>query len=139
MQPIDFLRALALGLVVLVGTLLASVLMVAFYAYVINPGHSQDVYNAAALWIAPWASHVFGPLLFFWGNYRGAVRKPQRNAIAFACASIVGYVILDMASVPLFGTTFATVLTLTFFLSLGGKTVGALLGAWLGGRARSRP
>ena len=139
MQPIDFLRALALGLVVLIGTLLGSVLMVAFYAYVINPGHPQAVYNAAAVWIAPWASHVLGPLLFLWGNYRGAVRKPQRNAMAFAGASIIGYVILDMASVPLFGTTFATVLTLTFFLSLGGKTAGALIGAWLGGKARRQP
>lgn len=37
-----------------------------------------------------------------------------------------------MGSVVLFGLTFSTVLTVTFFVSLSAKTAAALLGAWLG-------
>lgn len=139
MQPIDFLRAAAVGLCVFIGTILGSVLMVAVYAHLINPGHPQEFYNAAAQWIAPWSSHAVGPLLFFWLNYRGALRRPHRKAMAFAGACIACYVIIDMASVPLFGVSFSTVLTWTFLLSLCGKTAGALLGAWIGVRKRTPP
>jgi hypothetical protein len=138
MQPVDFLRAARLGIGVLLATLLASIPMVAVYAYVINPGQPQAVYDAAARWIAPWSSHIIGPLLFLWFNYRGAVRHPTRQAIPFALAGMVGYVIADLASVPVFGLTFASVLTGTFFRSLAVKTAAALLGAHLGAR-RSSP
>lgn len=134
MQPADFLRAALLGLGVLVGTLLASIPMVAVYAYFINPGQPQAVYDAAAQWIAPWSSHILGPLLFLWLNYRAASRNPRRPALVFALAGIVAYAVLDMASVVLFGLTFATALTVTFFVSLAAKTAGALLGAHLGRR-----
>lgn len=137
MQPIDFLRAALIGLGVLVGTLVASVPMVAFYAYVINPGQAQAVYDAAAQRIAPWSSHIVGPLLFLWWNYRGALRVPARRVTAFALAGIGFYFAFDMATVPLFGLTFSRVLTITFFLSLAAKASGALLGGMLG-QKRSR-
>jgi hypothetical protein len=138
MHPLDFLRAALVGVGVLVVTLLASIPMVAVYAHFINPGQPQAVYDAAALWIAPWSSHVIGPLLFLWWNYRGAVRRPERNAIAFAGASIVSFMIADVASVVPFGLTLSSALTGTFFLSLSVKTAGALLGARLG-MQRSSP
>lgn len=134
MQPLDFLRAALVGVGVLVATLVASVPMVAVYAHVIDPGHPQAVYDAAAQRIAPWSSHIFGPLLFLWWNYRGAVRWPRRDAMVFAWASLASYLIADMASVVIFGLTFSSVLTVTFFISLAAKTAGALLGARLGSR-----
>ena len=106
--------------------------MVAVYAYLINPGQAQSVYDAAAQHIAPWSSHVVGPLLFLWWNYRGAARVPTRPATVFALTSIVFYFLADMATVPLFRLSFSQVLTLTFFLSLASKTAGAVLGARLG-------
>lgn len=132
MQPVDYLRAALVGVGVLVVTLLASIPMVAVYAHFINPGQPQAVYDAAALRIAPWSSHVIGPLLFLWWNYRGAMRRPGRNAIAFAGASVVCFVLADVASVVPVGLTIASALTRTFFLSLCVKTAGALLGARLG-------
>lgn len=137
MQPVDYLRAALVGVGVLVGTLVASV--PAVYAHVINPGQPQPVYEAAAQWIAPWSSHIVGPLLFLWWNYRGAVRWPQRHSMAFAWAGIAGYLIADVASVVIFGLTFSAVLTVPFFVSLSAKTAGALLGARLGkGRSDSQ-
>lgn len=132
MQPTDFLRAALVGVGVLVGTLLASIPMVAVYAYLINPGQPPAVYDAAAQRIAPWSSHIVGPLLFLWWNYRGALRVPRRNATAFAISGIAAYFVADMISVPLFGLTFSSVLTVTFFVSLSVKSAGALLGARLG-------
>lgn len=134
MRPIDFLRAALIGVGVLVGTLIASVPMVAVYAYLINPGQAQAVYDAAAHRIAPWSSHIVGPLLFLWWNYRGSVRAPTRNATAFALIGIACYFVADMATVPMFRLTFSSVLTMTFFTSLAAKAAGALIGARLGQR-----
>jgi hypothetical protein len=135
MQPIDFLfRAAGVGVAVLVVTLAASFPMVAVYAHVINPGQPQAVYDAAALWIAPWSSHIVGPLVFLWWNHRGAVRRPQRPAFAFALAGIAWYLVFEMASLAVFALKPSDVLTVTFFISLAGKTAGALLGARWGQR-----
>jgi hypothetical protein len=135
MPPIDFMfRAALVGVGVLVVTLAASVPMVAVYAHVINPGQPQSVYDAAALWIAPWSSHIVGPLSFLWWNYRGALKRPNRPAIVFALAGIAWYVVADLSSVALFDLSLSTVLTPTFFISLAVKTTGALLGARYGQR-----
>lgn len=138
MKRIDLLRAAGIGFAVFIGTLLLSVPMVAFYSFVINPGHPQEFYNEAAKWIAPWSSHVFGPLIFLLLNYRGARKRPERNAMTFALATVLAYLLIDLASVPMFGIAFSTVLTGTFFISLAVKTAGALLGAALGQR-QQRP
>lgn len=134
MRPIDFARAAGVGFTVFVSTLLLSIPMVAFYSYVIEPGHPQQFYNDAAKWIAPWSSHVFGPLIFLWLNYRGARKHQERTATLFALATVCAYFIIDLASVPLFGISFATVLTTAFFASLAVKTAGALVGAAMGAR-----
>jgi hypothetical protein len=50
----DVFKAIGVAFLVLVITLAASYPMVAFYAYVIEPGHPQSFYTDAAQWIAPW-------------------------------------------------------------------------------------
>src|SRR5262245_54782042 len=95
MKPTDYLKAAGVGLLVLVLTMALSFPMVFVYATFIEPGHEQAFYNDAALWIAPWSSHVFGPVLFFLFNWLMARRRPQRNAMAFAAATIVLYLIID--------------------------------------------
>ncbi len=138
MNALDSLRALAVGVTVFLGTLLLSIPMVAFYAYVIEPGHPEEFYKAAAQWIAPWSSHIAGPILFFWLNLRGAVRRPHRNAVAFAGATIVGYLLVDLAAVPIFGLAWSTVITPTFVVSLAIKAAAAFAGATLGARRTAR-
>jgi len=134
MNTRDYGRSVLVGFAVFAGTLLLSIPMVAVYAYLINPGHPQEFYNRAATWIVPWSSHIGGPLLFFWLNHRGAVRNPQRNAVAFAWATIVSYLVIDLLSVPLFGLTLSGVVTMRFAASLAVKSAAALAGGILGSR-----
>jgi hypothetical protein len=64
MRAVDYLKALGVAVATLAITLAAGFPMVAFYAYFIEPGHPQEFYNEAAQWIAPWSSHILGPLAF---------------------------------------------------------------------------
>ena len=107
---------------------------VAFYAYLIEPGLPPEFYTAAAQWIAPWSSHLLGPLLFMTFNFYLARRRPGRHALPFAAASIVLYVIIDAGSLPLFGVPIVRFFSLPVMVSLCFKTAGALTGGWLGTR-----
>lgn len=138
MKPIDYLKAAGLGLAVMALTIAASFPMVFVYATFIEPGHPQAFYNESAKWIAPWSSHILGPILFFAFNYSLARRRPERNASAFAVATIGLYILID------FGMSLVFVPAIAFFrpavaLSLVAKLSGALAGAWLGKRARELP
>lgn len=138
MKAADLFKALAVAIAVLILTLAASFPMVAFYAFVIEPGHPQEFYNEAARWIAPWSSHVLGPLLFLLFNFWLAKRSPQRNATLFAAATIVLYTIVDLGTLPMMGLPIAAALTVPVGVSLLGKAAGAFLGAYWGSRVRVR-
>jgi len=137
MRVSDYAKALGVAVATLAITLAASFPMVAFYAYFIEPGHPQEFYNEAAQWIAPWSSHILGPLLFLAFNYWLASRSPERNATFFAAATIVFFVIVDWSMLPVMGIPIGAVLTVTLFVSLAGKAVGAFIGARLGAQRRS--
>ena len=77
MRPLDLLKAFGVAGATLAITLAASFPMVAFYAYFIEPGHPQEFYNDAALWIAPWSSYVLGPVVFF--AIRNAIRRSSQS------------------------------------------------------------
>jgi hypothetical protein len=139
MTPIDVLKAAGIGLAVLALTLALSYPMVALYAYFIEPGHPQTFYVEAAQSIAPWSSHVFGPILFFAFNYWLARRSPERNAMAFAAASIVAYIVIDWGLVLGMGLSLGVMLTTSVALSLCAKVLGAFAGAHLGGRRAAAP
>lgn len=134
MQLIDLLKALGVATAVLISTFAFAFPMVAFYAYVIEPGRPPEFYSQAAQWIAPWSSHVLGPLLFFGLNFRLARRRPERNAIAFALATVALYVVIDAGSLRLFGLSVWSFFQTPVLISLAFKAAGAILGAWLGVR-----
>lgn len=136
MKPTDYFKAAGVALAVLVLTVAASFPMVFVYATFVEPGHPQSFYNEAAKWIAPWSSHILGPILFVAFNYWLARRSPQRNAIAFATATILFYIVIDFGMMLAFVPPSA-LLNSTVALSLVGKVIGALLGAWLGSRRRA--
>ena len=62
---------------------------------------------------------------------RLARRRPERNAIAFALATILLYAVIDAGSLPLFGLDVWSFFQAPVLISLAFKTAGALLGAWL--------
>jgi hypothetical protein len=129
-KPIDYLKAAGVGVAVLALTLALSYPMVAFYAYFIEPGHPQQFYRDAAQWIAPWSSHVFGPILFFAFNYWLARRSPGRNAVAFAIASFAAYVVIDWGMALGMGLSLGVMLVPSVAVSLAAKLAGGLAGAY---------
>ncbi len=137
MKAADFAKALGLAIVTIIVTLVASIPMVAFYAFFVEPGHPQEYYDEAAQWIAPWSSHILGPLLFFGFNFWLARRSPGRHAMLFATATIVLYAVVDLGTLPMVGLPVSAAMTLPVALSFGAKAVGAFLGAYLGSRNRS--
>jgi hypothetical protein len=139
MRVIDFAKALGVAIAVLAITLAASFPMVALYAFFIEPGHPQEFYNEAALWIAPWSSHILGPLLFFAFNFWLARRSPGRNAMLFAAATIVLYAMVDLSTLPMMGLPVTAALTIPVGLSFAAKAVGAFLGAHFGARNQVQP
>ncbi len=137
MKAIDFIKALGVAIATLAITVAASFPMVAFYAFVIEPGHPQEFYNEAAQWIAPWSSHVLGPLVFLGFNYWFARRSSDRNAMLFAAATIALYAIVDLSTLPMMGLPISATFTLPVGLSFAVKVAGAFLGAYLGSQKRS--
>ena len=129
MKPIDFLKAAGVALLILIISVLIAILAVLFYSFFIHPGESKEFYDAAALRIAPWCSHIAGTALFFLASYYFARRNPARNAFLFALAVVVLYVIIDGATVAYKG-----IFNLQFGLSMLAKTLGALGGAYLAAR-----
>ena len=133
MQAIDFLKAFAAAIVLMILNLAASWVAVAIYAYMINPGHEDAFYHAAAQDIAPWSSVIAGFFLFFAAGYWFAKRKPERNGIAFGLAMAAGYAIVDASVLISMGVILA--MTGIFVLSMGTKAIAAVLGAIAAGKS----
>lgn len=123
------LKALGVAVLSLVITLAASFPMVAFYAYVIDPGHPPEFYNEAAQWIAPWSSHILGPVCFFALNYWISRQSSPRAAFNFAVATLVAYLVIEVIFVAALDQLLVGLLSLTMGLSFAAKAAGAILGA----------
>ncbi|MGI8979848.1 MAG: hypothetical protein ACR2FY_11540 [Pirellulaceae bacterium] len=134
MKPMDFAKAAGVAIVVLVLNVLIAVLVIVAYSIVIEPGHPKEYYDAAALRIAPWCSHIFGTALFFAAGYFFARRRPERNGLLFAVAFTVLYAIIDSATVGFVGA-----LSVEHGLSMLAKLLAALAGAFLATRKRAVP
>lgn len=135
MRALDFIKALGVAIAIIAITLAASFPMVAFYAFVVEPGHPPEFYDDAAQWIAPWSSHILGPLAFLAFNYSLALRSPERNAMLFAGATIALYAVVDLSLLPMMGLPISEAFTLPVAFSFAAKTTGAFLGAFLGARS----
>jgi hypothetical protein len=131
MKPIDFAKAVAVAVAILVLNVLIAIAVVLFYSIFIDPGHPHEYYNAAALRIAPWCSHIAGTALFFVAGYLMARRRPERSALLFAAVFTALYAIIDAATVGFVG-----VFGIEFALSMLAKLLAALAGAFLGSRTR---
>jgi hypothetical protein len=137
MNGLDLFKALGVAVATMITTLAASYPLVAFYAFFIEPGRPPEFYTQAAQWIAPWSSHVLGPLVFFGFNFQLAKRSPRRNATLFAAATLALYVIVDFGTLPMLGVPITAALNVPVGLSLAGKAAGAFIGAHFGARRRA--
>jgi hypothetical protein len=138
MKPIDYLKAAGVGLAVMAVTIAASFPAVFVYAAFDKAGpHDQAYFNHTATFVAPWCSYVGGPVLFFLLNWLLARRRPARNALLFAAASFVFYLVIDGGSTVLFSMSLMEFASVTVLISSLAKLAAALAGAWLGSRSRA--
>jgi hypothetical protein len=131
MQAMDFLKALGVAIGILILNVAISFVVVFAYSLLVEPGHDQAYYEAAAQWIAPWSSVAFGWLLFLIAAYVLS-RKPERNALAFALTAFAFYAAIDLAIIGAAGMLVA--IGPFIAMSLSSKLAGAIAGVWLAGR-----
>ena len=131
MGVVDFLKAAGTAIAILVVNVAISFGAVATYAVFIDPGRQAAYYEAAAQWIAPLSSVMFGWLLFFLA-IRILSNKPERNALFFALATFGFYAAIDVGIIAAAGElrSIAPIVA----VSLASKLVGALGGVWAAGR-----
>jgi hypothetical protein len=131
MRAIDFLKAFAVALGVMIVNVALSFGVVAVYSLWIEPGHDEAYYQAAALWIAPWSSIAFGWLLFLIATYVLS-RRSTRDALVFALSAFSIYAVLDLGILAAAGQVVAIAPIVA--VSLSSKLAGAIAGVWLAGR-----
>ncbi|MEO8314593.1 MAG: hypothetical protein ABI645_07330 [Pseudomonadota bacterium] len=136
MKKLDFAKAIGVAVLVFAVDMVVAFLAVFAYAQLIAPGRSRDFYDAAALNIAPWSSHLVGPLIFAAAAYVFA-RRPGRDARAFTATFCVAYAILSM-SVALSMQTLEAAWREGVILSMCVKFLGAAIGAGLATRSTMR-
>ncbi len=131
MGALEFLRAAGTAVGILVLNLAISFGAVAWYSVFGDPGHGAPYYEAAAQWIAPLSSIVFGWLLFLLAMLAMS-RKPARDALVFALTTFAVYAAIDLSVIGAMGGI--SVLAPTIALSLSSKLAGAVGGVWVAGR-----
>ena len=129
MKPSEVAKAFGTAVAILVLNVLIAIVAVVVYSVFIEPGHSREFYDAAALRIAPWCSHIAGTALFFGAGYVFGRHRPARRGLVFAAAVTFFYAIVDSASVG-FAGFFAT----EFALSIAAKLAASLAGTALAAR-----
>jgi hypothetical protein len=133
MKPIDYLKALGVGVGVLALNLLVTTLVITAYALLVEPGRPQEHYTAMAPQIGAWSGPLGGMVLMFLAGGFFARRRPLRNGVVFIAVAWGFYLALDAALGVAAGGS-AAILTLNFALSLGGALLAGLAGAMLSRR-----
>ncbi len=133
MKATHILKLIGAALLYLVINVGFSFLYIAFYSYVINPGHPPEFYQEYANVAAPYSSIFAGiPLMFLMCWWLSRKWTPE-----FARKSVVGiwviYVIIDLS--VLFASGMTSRLAVLASISLVTKLVAALLGARVGARS----
>ncbi|MEQ8963405.1 MAG: hypothetical protein RLP02_36795, partial [Coleofasciculus sp. C2-GNP5-27] len=90
----DLPKVLGVAITALVLTIAGSFLLVLFYAYLVEPGHEADFYIDALQRLAPWSSHIVGPMAFFASNYWLAKKSTGRITLAFAISTVIAYLLI---------------------------------------------
>lgn len=134
MKPIDFAKAAGVAIAVLILNVFFAILVVLVYRFAIEPGRPSEFYDAAALRIAPWCSHIAGTFLFFGAGYLFTRRRPERNGFLFALAFTVLYAVIDAATVGFWGAVSAE-----FGLSMLAKLAAGQAGVLLATRTTHTP
>jgi len=138
MKTGDYGRAAVVALLLVIANFAVGFVAVLVYSLAIEPGHDPAFYQRAAQSVVPWTVGFVAPLLFALAGYWSARRRPERNALRFAGAFWLAYVLIDaLAGVGMGQPT--AILSLAMGIPLIADLAGALAGAWLGSRRRAAP
>jgi hypothetical protein len=107
--------------------ILLSIIEVAIYSYLINPGHEDAFYRAHATESGPWISGIVGSLLMFFLTGRFTKIFSLRQ-LTYAIGLPVTYIIIDILIVLPFGIDWTE--HLPVFLSANGAKIIASLVAY---------
>lgn len=115
-----------LGVVLLLHiTLIAlSILEVAIYSYLINPGHDNDFYSAHAMESGPWVSVIFGSAFCFL-LVRRYMKRFSHDQLTYAIALPVVYIIIDLLLMVAAGASITSLVSV-YLLSNGIKLLASL-------------
>jgi hypothetical protein len=113
-----------------VAQVIAAVLWVAIYSYVLNPGQSMDVYEQHAQASGPWVSIIIGFPIFYFASRWIARSLPT------ALALFGVFLTLDLILILLMGGQSASaILWLMIVLSFATKLLACYLGGLHGSRS----
>ena len=113
-------------LLTMVALIILSVVEVAIYSYIINPGQATTVYDAHATTSAPWISGILGFIIFFL-VVRYWSKKKYTNLLMLALGYVVTYVVVDLIIFFAFSVDWSEYLSI-FLLANGAKLLGAMTG-----------
>lgn len=124
------LRIVGAALLAMFLNVLAFVLWMAIYGYLINPGHPEAFYQARAQEMGPYGSIVTGIPIFFLISY--LLTRKREVGFAFTAAFLFWllYAIVDVSILLLSGWGNVT-FTILVFVSMATKLCASLFGASL--------
>lgn len=93
-QKFFWLKLFGVVLLLHVVLVLMSIVEVAIYSYLINPGHEKEFYSKHAEQSGPWISAIFGTLLIFFLVKR-FIRRFSHQHLPYALALPIIYTISD--------------------------------------------
>ena len=124
-----------IALLVMVANILASVLYMVVYSYLIDPGHEKEYYDAHVQVAAPYCSIVAGiPLMFFAGWWAGGWWRGE-FAVRSTLVIWLTYAVLDVAIIWAAGA--GSSIGVLVAISLLTKLAAVYFGALFANRSRS--
>jgi len=127
MKKYTVLKLIGLSILTMITLVIISILEVALYSYVVNPGQEVGVYEAHADFSAPYISGIFGFIIFFLVTRYWKKRKFE-NVSKLVFLFPLTYVLLDIVVLVLAGTVPWSSFILIFILADGAKVLGSYLG-----------
>lgn len=120
--------AIPFALGVMFFNVLISILYVAVYSLLINPGHEQAFYQEYAQTAAPYSSIIAGiPLMFLAGRWIG-FKFPGQNRVKAALSVWLVYFLIDFILIAAAGALaqIALLFTVSFVTKLAAAYLGGL-------------
>ena len=127
MKKYIVLKLIGLTILTMIALVIISILEVALYSYVVNPGQEQSIYDAHAEFSAPYISGVFGFIVFFL-IARYWKKKGYQDLLKLVFLFPLTYLLLDIVLLLSVATVEWSDFIFIFILANGAKFLGSYLG-----------